>query len=85
MPERANTSRDYRERLNRVVFHIESRLGEPLRLEDLAKIACFSPFHFHRIFTAFTGEALGDYIRRLRLERSAQHLVHLDAPSPRSH
>lgn len=79
MPSRDSTTRDYRERINRVIFHIEAHLGESLNLEDLAKVACFSPYHFHRVFAAFTGETLAAFIRRLRLERSAQHLLHLDA------
>jgi AraC family transcriptional regulator len=80
MPSKDTTTRDYRERINRVIFHVEAHLGEPLSLEDLAMVACFSPYHFHRIFAAFTGEPLAAFIRRLRLERAAQHLLHLDTP-----
>jgi len=80
MPSRDTTTRDYRERINRVIFHIEAHLGEPLNLEALAKVAHFSPYHFHRIFSAFTGEPLAAFIRRLRLERAAERLLHLDAP-----
>ncbi len=80
MPSRDTTARDYRERINRVIFHIEAHLGEPSNLEDLAKVASFSPYHFHRIFVAFTGEPLAAFIRRLRLERAALQLLHLDAP-----
>lgn len=80
MAARATTARDYRERINRVIFHIEEHLGEPLTLHELARVACFSPYHFHRIFAAFAGEPLGDYVRRLRLERAAQQLLHVDAP-----
>lgn len=78
MPANDSTSEGYRKRINRVILHIEAHLGEPLRLEDLARVAHFSPFHFHRIFAAFTGESLAAFIRRLRLERAAQHLLHLD-------
>jgi len=80
MPKKLSTKRDYRERINRVIFHIERHLDEPMHLQDLAKLACFSPFHFHRIFTAFTGESIGDLIRRFRLERSAMLLLYLDSP-----
>jgi AraC family transcriptional regulator len=80
MPPRDATARDYRERINRVIFYVEAHLSEPLSLEALAKVAFFSPHHFHRIFAAFTGEPLAAFIRRLRLERAAQHLLHLDAP-----
>ena len=38
-------------------------------------MACFSPFHFHRIFTACVGETLYQFILRLRLERAANQLL----------
>ena len=80
MAQRTSTEKDYRGRLNRVLLHIEQHLDEPLRLADLADLACFSPYHFHRIFTAFLGEPLGDYVRRLRLERAALHLTYTPSP-----
>src|SRR5262249_15619072 len=42
----------------------------------LARVAAFSPFHFHRIFRAITGETLFAFIQRLRLERAALALIH---------
>ncbi len=64
----------YQERITRVLRHIESRQDDPPGLEELARIACFSPFHFHRIFKAMTGESVAAYVRRLRLEQAAQRL-----------
>ena len=61
--------------MNRVVDHIQSHLADPLDLERLAAVACFSPFHFHRLFHAWIGETLQDFVLRLRLERAAQLLV----------
>ncbi len=68
---RNDTIVDYRERLNRVLVYIQENIDSSLTLQTLAGIACFSPFHFHRIFTAFVGETLSEYIRRIRLERAA--------------
>ena len=42
----------------------------PLTVEEIAREACLSPFHFHRLFTSFTGETPHRYLRRLRLERA---------------
>ncbi|MDX9722545.1 MAG: AraC family transcriptional regulator [Myxococcota bacterium] len=67
--------REYTARINRVIDHIDAHLGEALSLEELAKVACFSPFHFHRIFRALTGETLGGFIARLRVERAATLLL----------
>jgi AraC family transcriptional regulator len=57
-----------------VLTHIQEHLDEALDLEDLARVACFSSFHFHRIFAAMTGETIADHVRRLRLERAAMEL-----------
>ena len=61
--------------MNRVVDHIQRHLADPLDLGQLAAVACFSPFHFHRLFRAWTGETLQAFVHRLRLERAAQLLV----------
>ena len=61
--------------MNRVVDYIQRHLTDPLDLEQLAAVACFSPFHFHRLFRAWMGETLQAFVHRLRLERAAQLLV----------
>ncbi len=45
------TLETYRERILRVLVHVQSHLDEPLALPDLAAVAHFSPYHFHRIFS----------------------------------
>lgn len=67
--------REYTRRMNRVLEHIDQHLDQPLELADLAQIAHFSPWHFHRLFTAWVGETLGDYLRRRRLACAAQQLA----------
>lgn len=61
--------------MHRVLEHIDRHLDEKLDLDSLAGVANFSPFHFHRLFTAWMGETVGDYTRRRRLEIAAQRLV----------
>ncbi|MBN2204617.1 MAG: AraC family transcriptional regulator [Thermoleophilia bacterium] len=71
-----NTARaEYVARIDRVMDHIERHLDARLSLDELAAVAGFSPFHFHRIFAAMVGETLSQFIRRLRLERAAARLV----------
>ena len=76
MPSREQTIKDHQERLNRVLEYIQDHLDQPLNLNELAKVACFSPFHFHRIFAAYVGESVSAHIRRVRLERAAHRLRH---------
>ncbi|ABQ27658.1 transcriptional regulator, AraC family [Geotalea uraniireducens Rf4] len=72
---RPSTTNSYQERLNRVLIHIQKNLDEPLTIERLAEVACLSPFHFHRIFSAHVGETVTGYVRRLRLERAATRIA----------
>ena len=53
------------------LIHIQTHLDDDLSLEHLAGMAAVSPYHFHRLFRATTGETLKRYTQRLRLERAA--------------
>ena len=68
------TYNDYVQRINKVVAYINNHLDETLDLKTLANEAALSDFHFHRIFKALKGEAIGGYITRLRLEATARLL-----------
>lgn len=50
---------EYAARVNRVIDYVERNLDRPLALTELAGVAHFSPFHFHRIFETLVGETLG--------------------------
>ena len=67
---------DYVERVNRAIDHIVRNLTQPLKLEEVADAAGFSPFHFHRIFKAFLGETLNQFVKRQRLERALTLMSH---------
>ncbi len=66
---------EYRSRLNRTIDYIQNHYDEDLNLTKLAEVACFSKFHFHRIFRAMVGETLNDFVQRIRLEKSIQKLT----------
>lgn len=75
--EKVRSSRDeYARRLNGVLDHIDAHLGDTLEVPHLASVANFSPFHFHRLFSVWMGETVGDYLRRRRLDVGASMLVH---------
>jgi AraC family transcriptional regulator len=66
---------EYAERMHRVLAHIDEHIDQPLDLPRLAQVAHFSAFHFHRLFAAWMGETLGDYLRRRRLEVAAMRMI----------
>ena len=75
IPENPVQIEEYIFRINRVIDYIDKSLSKELTLEELADVANFSKFHFHRIFNVFIGETLGHFISRLRLEKAAYLLV----------
>lgn len=72
MPEVSN---DYIIRINRVLDYIDKHICEQMTLDELAGVANFSKFHFHRLFALFIGEPLNAYIMRSRMELSAARLL----------
>lgn len=58
--------------LARALELVEDRLGEPLRLSDLAGVAGLSPFHFARQFKAAIGTPPAHYVMRRRTERAIE-------------
>ena len=57
----------YQQRIGLVLRHIEQHLDDRPNLEELARIACFSPYHFHRIFSSMTAtQEVGGVIRGIQ-------------------
>lgn len=74
--EQKHLKAEYIARINRVIDYIEKHIDMNLSLEDLARVANFSRFHFHRIFGAMVGETLNHFIQRIRIEKAAVQLIH---------
>ncbi len=73
--EKKYLEEEYNSRINRVFDYIENNLTKDLSLEELANVANFSPFHFHRIFGSVVGETLFQFIQRIRIEKAASMLI----------
>jgi len=69
-----NTRKSYLTRMVNVLNYIQDNLDKELTLQELAAEACFSSYHFHRIFSGMLGESVKELVRRLRLERAAIQL-----------
>lgn len=60
--------------VQRMQDYIEAHIDEEITMAELSKTALFSPWYSYRIFKAQTGLTPSDYIRRLRLSKSAMKL-----------
>lgn len=66
---------NYQHTLHKIIEFIGKNIDDDLTLSQLSNIACISKYHFHRLFTAYTGLSLQQYIRWLRLKRAAHQLI----------
>lgn len=60
--------------VQRMQDYIEAHLEQEITLSDLAKESLFSPWHSYRLFQSYIGLTPSEYIRKLRLSRSAMRL-----------
>ncbi|WP_044642785.1 helix-turn-helix domain-containing protein [Risungbinella massiliensis] len=60
----------------KTIHWIESHLHEEISMEEIADVAGFSKYHFHRIFQTTVGMSVTTYIRMRRLANAAGALLH---------
>lgn len=58
-------------RLNNAINYVENHLSADIDYEETAKCACFSLYHFKRLFAFIVGIPISEYIRRRRLTLAA--------------
>lgn len=69
-----------RRAFTRACSFIAENLGERFTLDDLARQAGVSRFHFARLFRVSTGESPMAYLLKSRIERAKQMLLQDDRP-----
>ena len=67
---------DYQRRINAATNQVARNLDKNHSIEELAAVANFSKFHFHRIYRALSGETVSQMVSRLRLEGAAASLIY---------
>jgi len=63
---------EYRERINQVIKAIIRNPDGEWNTQSMARLAGISPFHFHRIFRALTGETMFAFLQRRKLLRAVE-------------
>lgn len=69
----------YSKHVQEAIHYINENLTAQISLEVLADHVHFSPYHFHRLFLLYTGEAPMEYVRRLRLRSASRDLLSMEA------
>lgn len=68
----------YETQIQRVIDYIEEDVMERRTLAELASVAKFSEYHFHRVFQSMVGDSVMEYIRKRRLARAAYQLSYTE-------
>jgi AraC-like DNA-binding protein len=79
-PRPAAVDARHRRRAVEVAHWIDENAAEPISLEDAARRAGFSAFHFLRVFSATLGVTPHQHLLRARLRRAARLLAEADRP-----
>ena len=66
---------NYIQSIYKIVLYIEQHYQDEISLDELASIAGFSKYHFHRLFKSIVGENIGDYITRVKLSSSTMRFL----------
>jgi AraC family transcriptional regulator len=66
---------DYRHQIQKALSFIEQNLKQRISLDELADVANYSAWHFHRVFYAVTGQTVGEYVRGRRMTEACKELV----------
>src|SRR2546421_12747721 len=64
-----------RRAVERAIETMQQNLGERLTIDDMARAAMFSKFHFSRVFQRVTGVSPGRFLSAMRLEEAKRLLV----------
>jgi AraC family transcriptional regulator len=61
--------------VERVIRSMREQLGEPITIDDMARTAMFSKFHFSRMFQRVTGISPGRFLSAMRLQEAKKLLL----------
>lgn len=62
------------ERLNSAMNYIEEQICDDIKLDEAARLACCSTYHFQRMFSYMADVTLSEYIRRRKMSLAAVDL-----------
>jgi len=65
----------YRDVIEQVKYELARRIGDPIRLAEIAAAVYYSPYHLARVFRAHTGLSMHGYLQQLRLRESLDAAV----------
>lgn len=74
-PQRADTSREWRDRIEATIVLLRRNVDRNVSLAALAAAVASSPFHLSRMFARYTGTSVHQYLLRLRMALALELLT----------
>lgn len=62
------------EQIQQTIDFMEEHLDEPLKINELAKMAALSPFYYQRLFSRLVKKPVAEYVRLRRMAKAAELL-----------
>ena len=75
---REDTIASHRRAVERVITTARERLGEPISLHEMSRVAYLSALHFNRVFHEVTGLPPNKFISAMRLDEAKRLLLNTD-------
>lgn len=73
--KRTKTLKSQRQAVERVISSVSRKLDEAVSLDEMARMAYLSPFHFNRVFHEITGLPPTQFLYALRIEAAKRLLL----------
>ncbi|MBU9723847.1 MULTISPECIES: AraC family transcriptional regulator [Bacillaceae] len=67
---------DYLEKIQEFSDYVEAHVEDEMNIDDIINQLYFSKFHFYRVFKAVVGLSVHEYVKRRKLARAADCLLH---------
>ena len=80
MTDQKPQTHPHMDRILRVIDYIHTHAADDLSLDQLADVAAFSRFHWHRVFSAFMDASPAQVIRAVRMHKASMLLLRTDLP-----
>lgn len=76
--EPASETGDTIQKIQPALFYMHNNFPEPITLEEVARVVCYSKDHFSHLFRSTTGKSFQEYLATLRLDYAANLLALTD-------
>lgn len=61
--------------IDELIFWMQNNINKPIKISDIAKKSGYSLWYFQRVFKEYTGETIGNFFTKMKLEMALDLLT----------